>query len=199
MKFIKPKVMYNDGFDNLKNYEDLVKVKIYKRGGFNIPDIYKTDDKLISKFEELEKYVQSHRDDTVGKLYSAANKYIRDVKLYECVSFKFGSDFYIDTTTYDRPSKVRRNYDVYNGFRFKLKDNHVYSWFSREEVSMFNAPVPQQLDDKGHVNLAKDMKTSAIVNYGTDLIQQEMKDIYCSTNGRFIKYQGKNYYVKEAE
>jgi len=45
--------------------------------------------------------------------------------------------------------------------------------------------------------MVEDNKTHIVVNYGTHLIQQELKEVYCSVNGRYIKYKGKNYYIKE--
>ena len=203
IEFIKPTVKYNDDFDKLKEYEVLAKVKVYDRGEYN-PEPYKTSKELIDKFKEFEEHMLNHKNDIVGKLYSAANNYIRDVKLNECVTIRRGYDSYLNEDSYNqlgdrRPVKETMYYKVYSGFKFKMKDNHVYNWFPVEERKQFNAPVPQQLDEKGYVNMVEDTGIFVTVNYGTGLIQQEMKDVYCSTNGRYIKYKGKNYYIKEKE
>lgn len=197
MEFIKPKVKYN--FDVKKDdpFEDLIGIKVYDKPNIFHPKEYQSSEELRSRYKEFKSYYYAHFHDPIGQLISAEGNYIRDIKLHECVNIKRDSDSYLNENTYNRPVKENLRYEIYKGIKFKMKDNHLHQWFTKEEMEQFNAPAPQKLDDKGYIVMVKDYKTNVIVNYGTDLIQQEIKEVYCSVNGRYIKYKGKNYYIKE--
>lgn len=197
MEFIKPKVIYNIDIQKDDPFKDLIGLKVYDKPNTYYPEKYQSGEELRNRYKEFKSYYYAHFHDSIGQLISAKGNYIRDVKLHECVNFKRDSDEYLNETMYNRQVKEHLRYEVYKGMKFKMKDNHLHQWFTKEEREQFNAPVPQQLDDKGYIVMVEDLKTNIIANYGTELIQQEMKEVYCSVNGRYIKYKGKNYYFKE--
>jgi hypothetical protein len=196
MKFIKPKAVYEFDVINDDPFKDLIGIKIFDKNSYH-PKEFHTDESLRIRYKEFEKYAFSHRYDVIGKLISSTGKVIRDIQLLECVNKLRGYEEYINETTFTRPSREVVRYSLYKGLKFKMKDNHLSQWFSRDETQQFNAPVPQQLGEKGYIVMVEDLKNHVVVNYGTDLIQQEMKEVYCSVNGRYIKYKGKNHYIKE--
>lgn len=197
MEFIKPKVKYNFDVKNDDPFKDLVGIKVYDKPNTFHPKEYQSSEELRNRYKEFKSYYYAHFHDSIGQLISAKGHYIRDIKLHECVNITRHGDTYLNENTYSRPVKEHLRYEIYKGIKFKMKDNHLHQWFTKEERDQFNAPVPQQLDDKGYIVMVEDNKNHVVVNYGTQLIKQEMKEVYCSVNGRYIKYKGKNYYINE--
>lgn len=197
MKFIKPTAKYNFDIKKDDPFKDLIGIKVYDKPNSLYPEEYQSSEELRNRYEEFISYYYAHFHDPIGQLISAQGNFIRDIKLCECVNFKRDSDEYLNEFMYTRPVNEKLRYEIYKGIKFKMKNNHLHQWFTKEEMQQFNAPVPQQLDDKGYIVMVEDLKTNIVVNYGTNLIQQEMKEVYCSVNGRYIKYKGKNYYIKE--
>ncbi|PAD84983.1 hypothetical protein CHH57_02065 [Niallia circulans] len=197
MNFIKPSVTYIFDIKKDDPFKDLVGIKVYNKPNTYLPKKYQSSEELRERYKEFKSYYFSHSRDTVGKLISAEGNYIRDIKLNECVNFKRSAEEYLNESTYTKPVKEYVHYEIYKGLKFKMKDNHLHQWFTKEEMNRFDAPVPQKLDEEGYVVMVEDNKTHIVVNYGTHLIQQELKEVYCSVNGRYIKYKGKNYYIKE--
>lgn len=202
MEFKKP--IFKMDFDiNNPMFPELLGKKVYKNSfDLETKKEREENEKLLKKWEEFSKFYDENLHNKFGHLEDYKGNFIRDVKLIEIIVVDYyKGEKYINTWSYNRDLEENRYYKIYKGIKLTIKNNHLYDWFSSNFIkeNFKHTKLNQKLDDKGYITLIEDSKTSVTVNYGfeNDLLRHEMKDVYVSTKGRYIKYKGKNYYIKE--
>jgi hypothetical protein len=203
VEFIKPTVILDMDITNNILFPELVGKRVYvNEWDLQTKSEITKNNELTKKWKEFISYKEKNRDMKVGHLEDYQGNFLRFIFLREIINCKsYVSEDYLNTWTFSRPVETHRYYGIYNGIGFKTKGNHLTDWFSKTLIAEnFNTTkVPQKLDDGGYITLLEDYKNAVKVNYGYEdgLIRHELKDVYCSKNGRYIKYKGKFFYIKE--
>lgn len=202
--FIKPTPVITDDLSFLDKYEHIRGVKVYQ----SVYDLETEKEKKESilnmqVWEDFREEVLKNDFRVVGHVEDYQGNRLHGIVLRNILHVEqYVREKYLNTWSFTRDSEVSRYYNIYEGLKkYKQRDNKLGYWFSDKVIAdnFNNTPTPQILDQTGHVTLLADHKSEVLVNYGKpgELKHEELKTVYCSKNGRYIKYKGKNYYINE--